>query len=111
MNALSKEGLTKKEELAALAEKGLSLAEKDDNRTFIHFFTMHLFKINGEIESYYEYIENHAYPHFKELGYVLPAQHYGLLLFDYYMEKGDLIKANDFAKALIEKFRRNNQFV
>ncbi|MDX8290913.1 helix-turn-helix domain-containing protein [Metabacillus indicus] len=111
VNALSKEGLTKKEDLAALAQKGLSLAEKDDNKTFIHFFTMHLLKINGEVESYYQYIENHAYPHFKELGYVLPAQHYGLLLFDYYMEKGDLKKANDFAKGLMEKFRRNNQFV
>ncbi|MGM0750762.1 MAG: helix-turn-helix domain-containing protein [Bacillota bacterium] len=111
VNALAKEGRTSKDELLQYIEEGLSLARKGNNNTFYHFFTLHKLNVNEDKKGYYEYLEEKAYPHFQEMGYVLPMEHYGVLLFDYYMEKGDMGKANFYAKGLMEKFRKNNQFV
>lgn len=111
INSLTKEGETPKEELLSLVEKGLRLSENGKNPTFFHFFTLHHLNIKGNVEGYYEYLEAEAYPHFKEMGYVLPTEHYGLKLFDFYMEQGNMEKANSYARGLMEKFRRNNQFV
>lgn len=111
INALTKEGRTSKDELLQIIEEGLTLSKKTENKTFYHFFTLHKLNVNEDKKGYFEYLEDKAYPHFQEMGYVLPMEHYGVLLFDYYMEKGDVGKANVYARGLMEKFRKNNQFV
>ncbi|WP_404444538.1 helix-turn-helix domain-containing protein [Sutcliffiella horikoshii] len=111
INALSKHGHTSKEKLLELVHTGLETAKKANNMTFLHFFTLHQLKINGRQKQYFEYLETEAYPYFKQMGYVLPMEHYGLMLFDYHMDKGNMEQANAYAKGLMEKFRKNNQFV
>jgi transcriptional regulator with XRE-family HTH domain len=111
VNALAKEGKTSKEKLLELVELGLRLSKKMSDSTFLHFFTMHYYYLSEQEEKYYEYLEEAAYPHFEKKGYVLPAEHYAVKLFDYYMEKNEIEKANRLAGPIINKFRRNNQFV
>lgn len=111
VNALTKEGKTPKEKLIKLVEEGLELSRKLSDTTFYHFFTMHYYFLSGQKDRYYQYLEEKAYPHFQEKGYVLPSEHYTVVLFDYYMEKGEQEKANVLASPIINKFRRNNQFI
>ncbi|MGD6776938.1 helix-turn-helix domain-containing protein [Sutcliffiella horikoshii] len=111
VNALTKEGKTSKEKLLALVEQGLDLSKASSSTTFIHIFKMHYFYLSNQTEKYYEYLEEEAFPYFKENGYMLLVEHYAVVLFDYYMEKNDMEKANRFAGPVINKFRRNNQFV
>ncbi|ART75237.1 hypothetical protein B4U37_03895 [Sutcliffiella horikoshii] len=111
VNALTKEGKTSKEKLLTLVEQGLDLSKASSSTTFIHIFKMHYFYLSHQTEKYYEYLEEEAFPYFKEKGYMLLVEHYGVVLFDYYMEKNDMERANRFAGPVINKFRRNNQFV
>ena len=111
VNALSKEGKTPKDLLQNLINKGIELSKKESNLTFLHLFTLHYYHLSNQEEKYYKYLEEIAYPYFQEMGYVLPAEHYAVKLFDYYMEKNETEKANRLAAPLISKLRRNNQFV
>ncbi|TYS67613.1 helix-turn-helix transcriptional regulator [Sutcliffiella horikoshii] len=111
VNALTKEGKISKEKLLLLVEQGLSLSQASSATTFIHIFTMHYYYLSNQTEKYYEYLEKEAFPYFKEMGYMLLVEHYTVVLFDYYMGKNDMDKANSFAGPVINKFRRNNQFV
>ncbi|TYS71833.1 helix-turn-helix transcriptional regulator [Sutcliffiella horikoshii] len=111
VNALTKEGKTSKEKLLALVEQGLDLSKSSNSSTFVHIFMMHYYFLSNVMDRYYEYLEEEAFPYFKEKGYMLLVEHYGVVLFDYYMEKNDMERANRFAGPVINKFRRNNQFV
>ncbi|MBM7619917.1 transcriptional regulator with XRE-family HTH domain [Bacillus tianshenii] len=111
INSLTKEGKTTKDRLLKLVEEGLALCRKFTDSTFHHLFTMHRYSILAEEEQYYRYLESYAYPHFDKKGYVMTKEHYAVKLFDYYMSQNDMENANRYAGALVEKFRRNNQFV
>ncbi|NLP52397.1 helix-turn-helix transcriptional regulator [Bacillus sp. RO1] len=111
LNALTKEGRTSKEELLSLVKQGLEISKSSNSSTFSHIFMMHHLYLSNESEKYYAYIEEEAFPYFKEKGYMLLVEHYSVVLFDHYMEKHDMEKANRFAGPVINKFRRNNQFV
>ncbi|UAL48079.1 helix-turn-helix domain-containing protein [Sutcliffiella horikoshii] len=111
VNALTKEGNTSREKLLALVEQGLDLSKSSNSSTFVHIFMMHHYYLSNSMDKYYEYLEEEAFPYFKEKGYMLLVEHYTVVLFDYYMEKNDMEKANRFAGPVINKFRRNNQFV
>ncbi|WP_096439766.1 helix-turn-helix domain-containing protein [Alteribacter populi] len=111
VNALTSDGKTSKARLLSLAEEGLSLANKISSETFIHLFTLHMYKIQEKKDLYYQYIETKAYPYFKENGNSLPSEHYQIVLFDYYMENKERDKANELAQALVDKYRTINNFV
>ncbi|WP_223702216.1 helix-turn-helix domain-containing protein [Sutcliffiella deserti] len=111
INALTKEGNTPKEKLLQLVEEGVELSKLSANTTFTHFFKMHYYYLSDHQKKYYQYLEEQAFPYFEEKGYVLPVEHYTVVLFDYYMENNDMEKANRFAGSVTNKFRRNNQFV
>lgn len=110
-NALTKEGKTPKEKLLKLVEEGLLLCRNFSDTTFHHLFTMHYHSIRGEENQYYHYLEKQAFPHFDKMGYVMAKEFYAVKLFDYYMSNNDMANANRYAGAIVEKFRRNNQFV
>lgn len=111
INALTKEGKTPKEKLLKLVEEGLVLCRNLSAPTFHHLFTMHYHSILGEDDQYYHYLENKAFPHFDKMGYVMAKEFYAVKLFDYYMSNNDMVNANRYAGAIVEKFRINNQFV
>jgi len=111
INSLTKEGRTPKDKLLKLVEEGLALCRNFSDTTFHHLFTMHYHSISGEEDKYYHYLENEAYPHFDKMGYVMTKEFYAVKLFDYYMSKNDLANANRYAGSLVDKFRRDNQFV
>ncbi|ANC78560.1 hypothetical protein ABE65_017850 [Fictibacillus phosphorivorans] len=97
--------------LLQLAENGLKTAQANGSTTFAHFFQMHIYRLKKQDDEYYHYLETELYPHLKKLGYVLPAEHYEIILFDFYNENGDAGRANEYAKYIADKNRRTNQFV
>lgn len=111
LNALTKQGLTSNEDLHQLAENGLSQAKKIQDTTFIHFFQLHKYKFQGKRDQYFHYLETEAYPHLKEVGYVLPAGHYEMKLFRYFMEKGEIEKANQCAGSIVARLHKDDKFV
>jgi HTH-type transcriptional regulator, quorum sensing regulator NprR len=111
LNALTKQRIKPNEELLQLANRGISLSEKHNNTTFKHFFHLHKYKLQNEIEKYYHYLEIEAFPYFNKMGYALVVEHYLVKLFDYHMENGNLEQANYYAKSIIEKYRKNHKFV
>ncbi|MGG4491118.1 helix-turn-helix domain-containing protein [Metabacillus idriensis] len=111
INSMTKEGKTPKDQLLKMVEKGLDLCREFSDPTFHHLFTMHTYSISGDEENYYRYLECEAFPHFYKMGYVMTKEFYAVKLYDYYMAKNDLANANRYAGTLVDKFRRNNQFV
>lgn len=111
LNALSQQGETSQETLLEISKKGLKLAKKNKDKLFIHLFRLHLYKLQHSEGEYFHYLETKAYPYINETGMTLITEHYQVQLFDYYMEKGDIEKANKFAIPLVEKHRRVNMFV
>ncbi|MBN3554252.1 helix-turn-helix transcriptional regulator [Fictibacillus nanhaiensis] len=105
---LGKEPITK---LLQLAEKGIKTAHENGSTTFVHFFQMHIYRLKKQYDEYYHYLETELYPHLKKLGYVLPAEHYEIILFDFYHQNGDVKRANEYAKFIADKNRRTNHFV
>ncbi|MQR94870.1 helix-turn-helix domain-containing protein [Fictibacillus phosphorivorans] len=105
---LGKEPITK---LLQLAEKGLKTAHENGSTTFVHFFQMHIYRLKKQDDKYYYYLEKELYPHLKKLGYVLPAEHYEIILFDFHNKNSDVSRANEYAKFIADKNRRTNQFV
>lgn len=111
LNALTKQGTTSNEDLLQLAENGLSHAKKIQSTTFIHFFQLHKYRLQGKRDQYFHYLETEAYPHLKEAGYVLPAEHYEMKLFRYYREKDEMEKANQFAWSIVARLHKEDKFV
>ncbi|PEJ57742.1 hypothetical protein CN692_11685 [Bacillus sp. AFS002410] len=111
LNALSQHGESPRETLYELAKNGLKLAKKKKDTLFIHFFRMHLYKLQHRKEKYFHYLEAKVYPYLTETGLSLLTEHYQVQLFDHYMKKGDIEKANKFATPLVDKHRRVNMFV
>ena len=97
--------------LIALAEKGLKTAKDTGATTFVHFFQLHIYKLKKQEDHYFNYVETELYPFLKKLGYVLPAEHYEIRLFDYHFDNGNIEKANEYAKFIADKNRRKNHFV
>jgi HTH-type transcriptional regulator, quorum sensing regulator NprR len=104
-------GEKSKTELLSLAEKGLKLAKDIHSTTFIHFFQLHKYRLTDQEEQYYDYLETEMYPYLKRLGYVLPAEHYEIKLFDFHMVNGNAERANEYAAVIADKNRRSNHFV
>ncbi|MCP3739985.1 helix-turn-helix domain-containing protein [Rossellomorea sp. BNER] len=111
LEALTKQGKTSNEELLQLAEQGISLAEKKQDITYSHFFRLHRYKLKAQEDQYFHYLETEAYPYFKEMGYVILSEHYQMKLFGYYMERGEMEKANSYAKSIVGRLYKDDQFV
>lgn len=94
-----------------LAQKGLKTAQETGSTTFVHFFHMHIYRLKKQDDLYFHYLETELYPHLKKQGYVLPAEHYEIKLFDFYNRNVNLEKANMYAQYIADKYRRSNQFV
>jgi hypothetical protein len=78
---------------------------------FKYYFQLHIYKIQNQIEKYYQYLETEVYPYFKKMGYGLATETYEIKLFDYYLEKDEMELANKYALPLLEKYRKNNELV
>ena len=111
LNASTKLGLTPNTELLQLAKEGFSLANKLKDTMFKHYFQLHIYKIQNQIEPYYQYLETEVYPYFKKMGYVLATETYEIKLFDYYLEKDEMELANKYTLSILEKYRKNNELV
>jgi HTH-type transcriptional regulator, quorum sensing regulator NprR len=111
INAAVLFGKESPKKLIDLAEKGLKTAREIGADTFIHFFQLHIYKLKKQDDLYFHYMELQLYPYLKRLGYVLPAEHYEIKLFDHHLKKGNVERANDYAKAIADKNRRMNHFV
>ncbi|MEH6938077.1 helix-turn-helix transcriptional regulator [Bacillus sp. JJ664] len=111
LNTATKLGLQSQTELLKVAREGLSLAKSLDDTMYLHYFQLHVFKIEGIKEQYYQYLETIAYPFFKKMGYGLATETYEIKLFDYYLEKGDIERANQFTLSIVNRFRKNNELV
>ncbi|USK36638.1 helix-turn-helix domain-containing protein (plasmid) [Bacillus sp. F19] len=111
LNAATKLGLLSEIELLKVAQKGLSLAKKLKDTMVLHLFQLHIFKIQNLTDQYYHYLETVAYPLFKNMGNSYDTETYEIKLFDYYLEKGDVERANQFALSIVNRLRKNNTFV
>ncbi len=110
INTLIKGKLKSKNEILALAKKGLKLAKKTDELMHIHFFNLHILKIQDQKDEYYQYLEYKATPYFNKIGMEQVTEHYQIKLFDYYTENQEMNKANSLAKSIFNKYRKNYQF-
>ncbi|MGG2024779.1 helix-turn-helix transcriptional regulator [Gottfriedia sp. S16(2024)] len=110
INALTKQGLKSSEELLQLVEKGIALSEEITDPIYKHFFYLHKYNLQNEKELYYHYLEKEAFPYYQKMEHVRLFEHYGIKLFDYHMEKGNVEEANQYAAYLVEKYRRNDKF-
>lgn len=111
LNAATKLEVLSKKELLAIAEEGVALAKQKNDSMSEHFFRLHIYKINRQEELYYKYLENEMYPAIKKVGYGLASETYEIKLFDYYMEKGLIDKASEYAIPIMEKYRKNSELV
>jgi HTH-type transcriptional regulator, quorum sensing regulator NprR len=111
LNALTKEGNATLPTLLNLMEEGLNIINNSTDSIFHYLFTMHRYSILGEEEHYYQYLETYAFPYFEKMGYGLTTEYYAVKLFDYFMEKEDPDKANQYAGHILRKIPRKNQFV
>ncbi|WP_163103328.1 helix-turn-helix domain-containing protein [Peribacillus alkalitolerans] len=111
LNAVTKLGLSSDSDLRRLAKKGFTIANKLKDTMYKHYFQLHIYKIQKQEEQYYHYLETEAYPYFKKMGYSLATQHYAIKLLDYYMKKGEVELANNYALSFVEKYRINNELV
>lgn len=111
LNAATKLEVLSKNELLVIAEEGLALAKQKEDYMSEHFFQLHLYKIKQLDEFYYNYLEKEMYPAIKKIGYGLASETYEIKLFDYYMEKGQIEKASEYAIPIMEKYRKNSELV
>ncbi|MFB7141542.1 helix-turn-helix domain-containing protein [Gottfriedia sp. NPDC056225] len=111
LNTATKLGLQSETELLKVAHEGLSLAKKLNDTMYLHYFQLHVFKIQNLKDEYYDYLESAAYPFFKNKGYGLAEETYEIKLFDYYFKKGDVERANQFTQSIVNRFRKNNELV
>jgi HTH-type transcriptional regulator, quorum sensing regulator NprR len=111
LNALTKEGSSSQSKLLNLLEEGLDIINSSPDSIFYYLFTMHRYSILGEEERYYHYLETEAFPYFEKMGYGLTIEYYAVKLFDYFMEKKEIDKANQYAAHILRKIPRKNQFV
>ncbi|PEJ60880.1 MULTISPECIES: helix-turn-helix domain-containing protein [unclassified Bacillus (in: firmicutes)] len=111
LNTASKLGLQSNIDLIKTAKKGLALANKSNDAMYLHYFQLHVFKIQNLIEEYYQYLETVAYPFFKEKGYGLATENYEIKLFDYYLKRGDIERANQFTHSIVDRYRKNSELV
>lgn len=111
LNAATKLGEMSEAELLRIAMEGFTLAEKINDVLSTHFFQLHIFKIQRQMEQYYQYLELKVYPAFKKVGYGLAAETYEIKLFDHYMEQGEFFQANKYAIPIMEKYRKNSELV
>jgi len=111
LNSATKLGTKSKKELLQEALEGYSLANKLNDRMYVHYFQLHIYKIQNLDDQYYDYLETEAYPYFKKMGYGLATETYEIKLFDYYMKKGEIEHANLFTTSIVNRFRKNNELV
>ncbi|PEL06034.1 helix-turn-helix domain-containing protein [Bacillus sp. AFS017336] len=111
INSMTKGNLLSNKELLSLVEEGLRLAEKSNARMFIHIFKLHQFRLQNLTDEYFHFLETDVLPFLHEMGIFPVIEHYQIKLFDYYMEKQNVQKANMYAKKLVDKYRNKNQYV
>ncbi|QKE73436.1 helix-turn-helix transcriptional regulator [Arthrobacter citreus] len=108
INSMTKGKLIPNKDLLPLVEEGLLLAERIGAQMHIHIFKLHQFTLLNLEYEYFYYLETEALPYYYKIGITDAIEHYQLKLFDYYMEKQNRIKADEYAKKLLNKFRNNN---
>lgn len=111
LNTATKLGSLSKIKLLKIAEEGLTLAKKLEDTLCLHFFQLHLLKIQNLTDQYYLYLETVAYPFFKNMGYTRAVEIYEIKLFDYYLEKGDIERANQYTLSIVNRLRKKNEYV
>ena len=89
------------EQLIALVEEGLHIAQYCDETLYEHIFTLHEYSARQQNDRYHTYLFDTVLPYLKIHGYTLTAQTYDRDLFNYYTDKGNSDKALEVAERLI----------
>ncbi|MBD7909250.1 helix-turn-helix domain-containing protein [Sporosarcina gallistercoris] len=89
------------EDLVALIEEGLTIADRCDETLYRLIFTLHRYSAFQQKDDYHTYLFDMVLPYLKSHGYTLTAQTYDRDLFNYYSEKGKPDKALEVAERLI----------
>ncbi|WP_163139646.1 helix-turn-helix domain-containing protein [Bacillus sp. 22-7] len=92
-----KGNLKSKEDLLSDAKKGLHLAQKRNDQSYL-FFHLHDLLLNSKEDSYYDYVENKVLPYFIKSGNEDLIQHFEVKLFRYYINSEQNEKAWALAK-------------
>ncbi|MFC0302149.1 helix-turn-helix domain-containing protein [Virgibacillus soli] len=85
--------LSRKGILLKKIREGLSRAKKLNSMHFIVLFQLMKLKAEGNDIAYYKFIEEKALPHFSAINHVIYHKRYGKLLFHYYVETSQYMKA------------------
>ena len=85
--------LLRKSVLLKKAREGLSLAKQLENRFYQLLFKIHIYYLQDQMEQYYVYLEEKAFPYFKSSKHVICLKRYGKELYTYYKETGQPLKA------------------
>jgi hemerythrin len=75
------------------ANEGLALSEKATNDLYKILFTLLILRFNEKFDEYYDYMEQTAYPFFKNHHHVTHTIKYAKLLYNYYVETKQYEKA------------------
>ncbi|WP_042150049.1 helix-turn-helix domain-containing protein [Paucisalibacillus sp. EB02] len=86
--------LSRKNMLLNKIKEGLSLAQKLDSKHFIILFQLIKLKALGNNETYYQFIEEKALPHFSSMNHFIYYKRYGKILFEHYIKTNQYMKAS-----------------
>ncbi|MEH6936752.1 helix-turn-helix transcriptional regulator [Bacillus sp. JJ664] len=93
--------LKKTDELIRLAEDGLIIAIRLNQKLYIHLFRLTLYLLKSKIKEYHQYLANKALPMYMKFGYSFLIQRSEKELFNYYAKINLPDKALEMAKLLI----------
>lgn len=66
-------------------KKGIRLARRWNSKHYLTLFRLMEFKVGGDQEAYYSYIEKYALPQFAKSGHVIYLSRYKKVLYQYYI--------------------------
>lgn len=94
--------LQRKNVILKKAQEGILLSKKFKNRFYQIIYKLLIFRIDNNLEQYYNFIEKDALPYFQLNEHTLFINKYAKELYDYYVEKEHHEKVAQISKILIK---------
>lgn len=98
--------LNQRKILIKKAEDGYTIAKKEKNYLFVHLFQLFIFVLSKETKAYFMYLEENAYPYFRENQHLLLMKKYSRQLLSYYHETNQIEKRANLACEILEEVMR-----
>ncbi len=94
--------LLPKRTMLKVAQQGMSLAKELDDRLYQTLFKLLIYRIEDQLDMYYNFIEKDALPYFQSNKHTIMVTSYAKQLYNHYMEIEQYEKAARISKVFID---------